>query len=246
MTMIYAGNDMLQKKIGYYKVGMALTWVGSVLLLLMGTPLSVTTAILLFLAGRQICSSRCSIYAAGSRGETQVLDWLRELPDSYHVFTNVRVHERMEADAVVAGPAGLFLLEVKNYAGGLEGTSTDGNWLQHKRDKQGKSCIKEIRNPLRQLRRNTFILSQYLRQEGCREWLNACTVFPNRNAWWAKGRPEQCLDTKEELLRYLTTPKRQPLDEAAVRRSVEILKKCVQERPVLTRAEFNTRLARTA
>jgi hypothetical protein len=105
---------------------------------------------------------------------------------------------------------------------------------------------KEIRNPLRQLRRNTFILSQYLRQEGCREWLNACTVFPNRNAWWAKGRPEQCLDTKEELLRYLTTPKRQPLDEAAVRRSVEILKKCVQERPVLTRAEFNTRLARTA
>ena len=83
MTMIYAGNDMLQKKIGYYKIGMALTWVGSVLLLLMGTPLSVTTAILLFLAGRQICSSRCSIYAAGSRGETQVLDWLRELPDSF-------------------------------------------------------------------------------------------------------------------------------------------------------------------
>jgi len=246
MTMIYAGSDMLQKKIGYYKIGMALTWVGSVLLLLMGTPLSVTTAILLFLAGRQICSSRCSIYAAGSRGETQVLDWLRELPDSYHVFTNVRVHERMEADAVVAGPAGLFLLEVKNYAGGLEGTSADDSWLQHKRNKQGKSYIKEIRNPLRQLKRNTFILSRYLRQEGCRAWLDACTVFPNRNAWWAKGRPEKCLDSKEELLRYLTTPKRQPLDEAAVRRSVEILKKCVQERPVLTRAEFNTRLARTA
>ena len=110
----------------------------------------------------------------------------------------------------------------------------------------GGPDIKEIRNPLRQLKRNTFILSRYLRQEGCKTWLNGCTVFPNRNAWWAKGRPEKCLDSKEELLRYLTTPKRQPLNEVAVRRSVEILKKCVQERPVLTRAEFNNRLARSA
>lgn len=246
MTMIYAGNDMLQKKVGLYKAGMALACAVSVLLLLLGTPLSVATAILLLLAGKRICSDRCSIYAAGSRGETQVLDWLRELPDSYHVFTNVRVHERMEADAVVAGPAGLFLVEVKNYAGGLEGTSTDRSWFQHKRSKQGKSYIKEIRNPLQQLRRNTFILSRYLRQEGCRAWLDACTVFPNRNAWWAKGRPEKCLDSKEELLRYLTTPRHQPLNEAAVLKTVEILKKCVQARPVLTRAEFDTMLARSA
>ena len=246
MTMIYAGNDMLQKKMVLYKMVMALTCVSSVMLMFIGTPLSMAAAIMLFLAARQICSNRYSIYAAGSRGENQVLDWLRELPDTYHVFTNVRVHERMEADAVVAGPAGLFLVEVKNYAGGLEGTSADDSWLQHKRNRQGKSYIKEIRNPLRQLNRNTFILSRYLRQEGCRAWLDACTVFPNRNAWWAKGRPEKCLDNKEELLRYLTTPRRQPLNEAAVRSTVEILKKYVQGKPVLTRAEFNTRLARTA
>ena len=147
MTMIYAGNDMLQKKMVLYKMVMALTCVSSVMLMFIGTPLSMAAAILLFLVARKICSNRSSIYAAGSRGENQVLEWLRELPDNYHVFTNVRVHERMEADAVVAGPAGLFLVEVKNYAGGLEGTSADDSWLQHKRNRQGKSYIKEIRNP---------------------------------------------------------------------------------------------------
>ena len=38
MTMIYAGNDMLQKKMGFYKMVMALTCVSSVLLMFIGTP----------------------------------------------------------------------------------------------------------------------------------------------------------------------------------------------------------------
>ena len=45
MTMIYAGNDMLQKKMGYYKMVMALTCVSSVMLMFIGTPLSMSAAI---------------------------------------------------------------------------------------------------------------------------------------------------------------------------------------------------------
>ena len=69
MTMIYAGNDMLQKKMGFYKMVMALTCVSSVMLMFIGTPLSMSAAILLFLTARQICSNRYNIYAAGSSGE---------------------------------------------------------------------------------------------------------------------------------------------------------------------------------
>ena len=39
------------------------------MLMFIGTPLSMSAAILLFLAARQICSNRYNIYAAGSRGE---------------------------------------------------------------------------------------------------------------------------------------------------------------------------------
>ena len=58
---------MLQKKMGFYKMVMALTCVSSVMLMFIGTPLSMSAAIMLFLAARQICSNRYNIYAAGSQ-----------------------------------------------------------------------------------------------------------------------------------------------------------------------------------
>lgn len=47
------------------------------------------------------CSRRCS----GSWGEHKALSALsKELPDQYHLFVNVSVHEKMESDMVVVGP----------------------------------------------------------------------------------------------------------------------------------------------
>ncbi len=37
-------------------------------------------------------------YSSGAAGEARSRSYLKKLPDSYRVYTNVRVHEKMEAD----------------------------------------------------------------------------------------------------------------------------------------------------
>ena len=103
------------------------------------------------------CSRRCS----GSWGEHKALSALSEaLPDQYHLFVNVSVHEKMESDMVVVGPNGVFIVEVKSFNGTLEGGVNDRKWVLHKVGREGGRYTKTIKNPLGQLKRNIAILRE--------------------------------------------------------------------------------------
>lgn len=127
-------------------------------------------------------------YLKGAFGEKKTAKYLTALPKDYHVFTNVRVHEKMEADAVVVGENGVFVVETKNYNGRLEGSSEDKTWIMHKIGRKGGSYTKKIPNPIRQLKRNIFEIASYLKTEGCPAWVEGCIVFPNSNTTFG-GHP---------------------------------------------------------
>jgi len=55
-------------------------------------------------------------YFKGARGEEKVAGLLEQLPDSYHVFNDF-VACGCHVDHVVAGPAGVFSIETKNWSG---------------------------------------------------------------------------------------------------------------------------------
>lgn len=65
-------------------------------------------------------------YFVGARGEERVAAILKTLPDAYHVFNDFAVG-RLRVDHVVAGPAGVFAVETKNWRGRV--TVEDGHLL---------------------------------------------------------------------------------------------------------------------
>ena len=177
----------------------------------------------------------------GYNGEQKVLQEFEKLPDEYHLFANVRVHDRMESDLVVVGPSGVFLIEIKNYVGAIEGGTSDRQWTLHKVGRKDTRYEKELPNPIRQQKRNTFIVAQYLRQEGCPVWVMGCTLFPNIETSW-KGRiPNECYTLIETLINNISNQERE-LSGGTIEKVVEALDKCVYGKPPMTAEEFEAKV----
>ena len=71
------------------------------------------------------------ILASGVSGENRVFNTLRQLPDEYVVATSVPVsygENRSEVDALVMSPYGMYVVEVKNHKGLIEGDCSDRVW----------------------------------------------------------------------------------------------------------------------
>ena len=188
-------------------------------------------------------SSSDAIKEAGSKGEKAALSKLEaNLPNGYHIFTNIQVHERMESDMVVVGPTGVFILEVKNYNGEIEGSETDKTWTLHKTGRRGGEYSKDLQNPLGQLRRNIYILSQYFKIKKCPVWVDGYVVFPNSDTTWVGGRvPDKCLDSK--ALSHLGAalsrlPVKKDMTQQKINQINTFLLGCQGTNPAMTKAEF--------
>ena len=80
-------------------------------------------------------------------------------------FTNVRLsveRRRTEIDNIVINPHGVFIIEVKNYAGTLEGAAGEFEWVETK-EARGIAEIKPVKNPIMQAKRQAEILESYFR-----------------------------------------------------------------------------------
>ena len=277
MTMIHAGSDMLQKKMGFYKMGnrkevltknMASThnngsplFVRAIKSLVIAIVLGPTIMITAIEGGNIISDSdfalvvlvigfwifRYFLYRAvrlfsGSWGERKALSKVkRKLPDGFHIFTNVHVHDRMESDMVVVGPTGVFVLEVKNLNGEIEGGESDKQWTLHKVGQKGGRYSKTLKNPLGQMRRNVYIVSQYLKMENCPVWVEGFVLFPNSNTEWEGSIPQKCLSSEKvkklgELLSMY--PARRILSKEQIEKIAACLSKCQGESPAMGKDEF--------
>ncbi len=56
----------------------------------------------------------------------------------------------------------MFIFEVKNYKGHLYGDEDDFNWEKYKNDGYGNTFVKEVKNPIKQVKRQIYILAKYL------------------------------------------------------------------------------------
>ncbi len=91
-----------------------------------------------FLKSKYLLDSNYALIQ-GASGEQQALDELKKLPDSYNVINNVqlrflkpiynpRSRQRIytaQADHVVLGPTGVFLIETKNWSKGTINKTTN-------------------------------------------------------------------------------------------------------------------------
>ena len=119
---------------------------------------------------------------AGIQGENAAADLLQSLPESYLCLQNATVSYRgkaSEMDLVVAGPTGVFIVEVKNRNGRITGNIEDKNWVQHKIGRRGGEYDSSFYNPTKQVGTHIYRLAHHLRSHGCDIHIHGAVLFPN-------------------------------------------------------------------
>lgn len=133
--------------------------------------------------GRRGRSARA---AAGRYGEEVSAAVIRSVlrPDDT-LLNNVTVSfegRRAELDNVVVNKYGVFIIEAKNYSGRLIGGEDDFSWRKLHTSRAGKTYVKEVKNPLRQVKRQVYILSRCLSRRGIRIWVEGYVYLVEKNS----------------------------------------------------------------
>lgn len=121
-------------------------------------------------------SDQAGIAEAGEAGEAYVFSYLRELDNRFVLLTNLRPsigQMKCECDVIVVGPTGVYVIEVKNYAGTLLGDTDQREWQHTKTHGE----VESVGNPIRQVERHRRILQDVLAKNGLRVGICAVVAF---------------------------------------------------------------------
>lgn len=120
----------------------------------------------------------------GIKGELKTQRILSGLPGDYLVLPNISVEfegKKCEIDNLVMSSKGLVIVETKSYKGKLEGAEDDNEWKYTKTSAKGNIYTSMIRNPLKQAKRQTYILSKALKQQGIHCWIDSYVYLIESN-----------------------------------------------------------------
>ena len=101
------------------------------------------------------------------------------------LFSNVEIMadgKQTELDNVIINSNGVFIIEVKNFSGELFGSEDDYEWIKTKMTYGGFFYQKSVKNPIKQVKRQIYILSQFLKKNGINVWVNGYVFFVQGNA----------------------------------------------------------------
>ena len=162
---------------------------------------------------------------AGKEGEILAGKMIHQyLNEQDILFNNVEivVHGReTELDYVVINKNGVFIFEVKNYSGELEGNEDDEYWNKYKISSGNNEYVKEVRNPIKQLKREIYLLKEYLKYYGIDLWINGYVLFVNMNS---PIDSDYTINNESELNSILHTRCGQTLNKKQIEKIVNILK----------------------
>lgn len=123
---------------------------------------------------------------AGRRGEEVAEDIISNvLRDDDILLTNVELSyegKRTEADIIVINQNGVFIIEVKNYVGELVGGIDDSEWKKYKTTPGGDVYVKTVRNPIKQVKRQIYIVSSILKARRIKVWVEGYVMLMENNS----------------------------------------------------------------
>lgn len=124
--------------------------------------------------------------AAGRQGEKFATTIIKEvLREGDYLFTNVSVEydgKETELDNVIVNRNGVFIIEVKNYHGTLYGREKDFEWKKYHITPAGNMYEKDVKNPIKQVNRQVYILSRNLSGRGISVWVEGYVFFVMNNS----------------------------------------------------------------
>ena len=150
----------------------------------------------------------------GERIATNVIKTV--LRDDDLLFTNVEITydgKPAELDNVVVNSNGVFIIEVKNYSGLLVGNEDDFEWMKYKTTDAGNTYEKTVRNPIKQVKRQVYVLAKYLEYYGLYVWIEGYAYFVQGNS---PVRSSSVLTSINDIDRVIHTPGRNHLSKQQV------------------------------
>ncbi|MGB7539315.1 MAG: nuclease-related domain-containing protein [Anaerolineales bacterium] len=114
-------------------------------------------------------------YRKGQEGEEKAAEIIHgALNGDWTHFRNMELPGRGgDLDSVLVGPAGIWVLEVKNLSGKFQNVGDQWECLS------GKKWNKIRRNPSQQAKKNAGRLGEFLKADGIKEWVNPAVVWAN-------------------------------------------------------------------
>lgn len=162
---------------------------------------------------------------AGKEGELQAKKILNHYLNENDLLlnnVNISIHGRnTELDYVVINNNGVFIFEVKNFSGKLVGNEDDQYWNKYKISRGNKEYIKEIRNPIKQLKREIYLLKEYLKYYGVDLWIEGYVLFVNMNS---PVESEYTINDQSEIDDILHLRRNQVLTKNQIEKIISILK----------------------
>lgn len=162
---------------------------------------------------------------AGKEGELQAKKILNHYLNENDLLlnnVNISIHGRnTKLDYVVINNNGVFIFEVKNFSGKLVGNEDDQYWNKYKISRGNKEYIKEIRNPIKQLKREIYLLKEYLKYYGVDLWIEGYVLFVNMNS---PVESEYTVNDKSEIDDILHLRRNQVLTKNQIEKIISILK----------------------
>ncbi|MEY4510679.1 MAG: hypothetical protein RLZZ450_2801 [Pseudomonadota bacterium] len=142
---------------------------------------------------------------SGFYGELQVRTQLRQQLPSYQLYANPLIPSpacaggTREADIVLVGFNGVFVIEVKNWTGTISGRASDRVWEQRSRHAEGYETCSPRGNAVSQARAATEALREVLRQAGYVDRVQGIVVFSHPKVRLALGEVSLPFCTLPEL-----------------------------------------------
>jgi hypothetical protein len=123
-------------------------------------------------------------HLAGVEGEAAVLERLKQLPDDYVILNRVKLPDetltngQRELDFIVAGPSGLWVVEVKNTPGHVQVQPGQKHWPLARRAGCGsRPSWNAMPNPMPQARAQVEALDRWLLRNGIQARAQAVVVM---------------------------------------------------------------------
>ena len=184
--------------------------------------IAVVAVVLLTVFSRKIYGGLAGLFVpperkAGLKGERMATSAIKGiLQQGDRLITNAEIvfeDMRTEMDNVIVNRNGVFIVEVKYFIGTLSGNEEDFRWAKYKTTAAGNVYEKEVKNPIRQVKRQIYILANFLKERGV-------SVYIRGYAWLINGNSpveHKCIvGSIEEIDEAIHTPGRRMLNDATV------------------------------
>lgn len=206
-------------------IALAASWSAPLAVLLAGV-----AALIVFFLALPGSTSVDPGHLAGVEGEAAVLGRLERLPDDYLILNRVRLPDetltngQRELDFIVAGPTGLWVIEVKNTPGHIKVRPGEKHWPIARRAGCGsRPNWNAIANPVYQTRAQVQALERWLLQHGIEARARALIVMAHPEVAISDAEAaEMPVLVRDQVNDYLQNAPAHALDGAVTRQLSEL------------------------